>query len=178
VTLVSPALWMTLHTPLVSMLDLREGLMSAQMISSSDRNEFNGDTFTNRLPFLLKNTVSSQVMYMETASFDVPPFHEQIAAYEESWLSGRTGSFLWDGLILLLALIGGWRLFQRWIPEGLLAYFLLLITGSMLFFMIPLSWQRYFLIMQIPYLLFAGAGAGWVWSYLTRMSSDVRAHAN
>jgi len=177
-TAISPALWNRLHTPLVRMLELREGLMGAQMVSSSGQNVFNADTFTNRLPFLLENTVSSQVMYMETASFDVPPFHEQIAAYEGSWLSGRTGSLLVDGLVLVLALIGGWSLLRRWSPEGMFVHALLLVTGGMLFYMIPLSWQRYFLIMQIPYLLFAGAGAGWVWDRVARTSQDVRARAD
>ncbi len=156
---VSPSLWMKLHTPLVSMLRLREELVRVQLAYSADQNLFDADSLNNRFPFLLKNTLSSQVMYMESPSFDVPPFYELINAYEASILSGRTGSFLWDGIVFFMVLVGGWALLKTLSAEGLFSFSLLLVTGTMLFFIIPLSWQRYFLILQMPYLLLAGIGA-------------------
>jgi hypothetical protein len=100
---------------------------------------------------------------MEVSSFDIPPFHQQISTYEASILSGRTGSPLVDGFIVLLTIIGGWVLLKQFNGESLFIYSLLIITAVLLFIMIPTPWQRYFLIMQIPYSLIAGVGANQVW---------------
>lgn len=156
---VSPSLWTKLHTPLVSMLKLREELVGVQLAYSADQNLFDADSFINRFPFLLENTLSSQVMYMESPSFDVSPFHKLINDYEESILSGRTGSLFWDGIVLFMAFVGGWAFLKTFSAEGLLSFSLLLVTSTILFFIVPLSWQRYFLILQIPYLLLTGIGA-------------------
>jgi hypothetical protein len=102
---------------------------------------------------------------MEASSFDVPPFHEQITAYEDSFFSGRVGSPLMDGFITILAAVGGWALLRRFNTESLFVYSLLITSGILLFFMIPLPWQRYFLIMQIPYALIAGVGVSQLWIY-------------
>jgi hypothetical protein len=114
----------------------------------------------DKLAFLLGTTFTSRVMYMEAISFDVPPFHEQIASYENSFTSGRIGSPWMDGFIIFLAILGGWALQRQFNAESLLIYSLLIITGILLFVTVPLPWQRYFLIMQIPYSLIAGVGAG------------------
>lgn len=167
-TLTSPVLWPQLPTPILSMLELRESIVGGQLSVSTDLNLFETDSTKNRLPFLVENTVSSAVMYMETASFDVLPVHEQINAYERSFLSGRTGSWVWDGLVFILALFGIVTLIVKFDPENLFALSILLITGVLLFFMISLSWQRYFLILQIPYMLFAGLGSRQVWIWILR----------
>jgi hypothetical protein len=102
---------------------------------------------------------------MEAKSFDVPPFHEQIAAYEDSLLGGRIGSPLLDGLVLAMVIAGGWHLLRYFNEENLLVCSLLLVSAFLLFAMIPTQWQRYFLIVQIPYSLIAGAGIHrfWLW---------------
>jgi len=161
-TVRSPALWGSLPDPVMHMLEFRDGLVDVQIASSGSRNLLESDSYRNRLSFLLENMVSSRVMYFENTNFDVPLYREMIAAYEGSLLSGRTGSLIWDGLILMLALLGGWTLLKKPAAESLFVYSLLLVTGIFLFFMIPLSWQRYFLVMQIPYLLFAAAGGAQV----------------
>lgn len=167
-TIISPVLWAQLPTPILSMLELRESIVGGQLSVSTDLNLFEPDSTKNRLPFLVENTVSSEVMYMETASFDVPPVHEQINAYESSFLSGRTGSWVWDGLIMILVLLGVGALIVKFDPENLFALSLLLITGVLLFFMISLSWQRYFLILQIPYMLLAGLGSRQLWAWMSK----------
>ena len=165
-TVRSPVLWGSLPDPVMHMLEFRDGLVDVQIASSGSRNLLESDSYRNRLSFLLENMVSSRVMYFENANFDIPLYHEMIAEYEGSLLSGRAGSLIWDGLILMLALLGGWTLLKKPAVESLFTYSLLLVTGIFLFVMIPLSWQRYFLVMQIPYLLFAAAGGaqvgGWI----------------
>lgn len=171
-TIISPALWAQLPIPIVSMLELRESIVGGQISVSTDLNLFEPDSTKNRLPFVVENTVSSDVMYMETASFDVPPVHEHIRAYESSFLSGRTGSWMWDGLILILVLLGIWALIEKFDPENLFTLSLLLITGVLLYFIISLSWQRYFLILQIPYVLLAGIGGRQVWAWIKRFTAQ------
>ncbi len=170
-TVVSPALWTKLQTPLVSMLELREGIVGGQLNVTSEQGALDMNSKTNRLSFLLENTVSTNVMYMETASFDVPPVHAQIQAYEVSPLSGRTGMPFVDGVVLVLALAGGWILFRKAAAESVYVYFLLLIPAVFLFVTIPLPWQRYFLILQIPYLLFVGIGGAQAWEWGIRFIS-------
>lgn len=165
-TVRSPVLWVGLPDPVLHMLEFRDGLVDVQIASSGSQNLLESDSFRNRLSFLLENMVSSQVMYFENANFDFPLYHEMIAAYEDSFLSGRTGSLIWDGLILILALIGGWMFLMKPAAESLFVYSLFLVTGIFLFFMIPLSWQRYFLVMQIPYMLFASAGGAHLWTWI------------
>ncbi len=170
-TIFSPALWTKLHTPLVSMLELREGIVGGQLNVTSEQGTIDMSSKMNRLSFLLENTVSTNVMYMETTSFDVPPVHGQIQAYEDSPLSGRTGMPIVDGFVLVLALIGAWTLFRKAAAERVYVYFLLLIPAVFLFVTIPLPWQRYFLILQIPYLLFVGVGGAQVWEWINLLIS-------
>jgi hypothetical protein len=160
-TVTSPTLWIKLAAPLGSMIETRQVMIRGQVNNSPNPLVTPGD----KLAFLLGTTFTSRVMYMEAISFDVPPFHEQIAVYENSFTSGRTGSPWADGLILILAILGGWVLQRQFSAESLLIYSLLIIMGILLFVTVPLPWQRYFLIMQIPYSLIAGVGAGKIWEW-------------
>lgn len=160
----SPALWGDIQTPVLAMLKTREGVVAGQSAVVGEANQFEAGSMKNRMGFLIENTISSDVMYMEMANFDVPPYHELIDAYEASGLGGRTGSLLLDGIILIFALIGGLTLMKDFTGEGFFIYSLFFVTAILLYLLIPLSWQRYFLIMQIPYSLLAGAGVGWAWS--------------
>lgn len=165
-TLRSPALWGDIQTPVLAMLKTREGVVAGQSAVIGEANQFEADSMKNRLGFLVGNTISSDVMYMEMAYFDVPPYHALIAAYEGSGLGGRTGSLLLDGLILMVALAGGWALIKSFTGEGFFIFSLFFVSAVLLYLLIPLSWQRYFLIMQIPYSLLVGLGVGWVWSWV------------
>ncbi|GAB4573156.1 MAG: hypothetical protein Fur0017_26410 [Anaerolineales bacterium] len=166
-TIISPSLWSGLHIPLVSMIEQREFTVAGQTRVLSDQITTDLTIPTNRMNFLLENTISSRVMYSEVVSFDVPPFHEQIKVYEDSPLSGRTGSLLFDGLLAGFAILGGWALLYKFNAESLFAYSLLLIPGVLLFAILPLPWQRYVLILQIPYLLFSGVGARQLWGWMS-----------
>lgn len=165
-TLLAPALWTRIHTPVASMLQLREGLVQTQLAFANNQNTREAESLRNRLPFLLESTISSNVMYFEAASFDIPTYHALIDSYESSPLSGRTGSFAADGLIFALALFGIWSLARNFSASSLLTFSMLLVTGLMLFLMIPLAWQRYYLILQIPYALIVGVGANQAWAWI------------
>jgi hypothetical protein len=161
-TVASPTLWRRFPAPLFIMFETRESILGGQ-VGYYKGNNFS--TAKDRMTFFLKTTLSSKAMYMEAPSFDIPPVHEQITAYENSLISGRTGSLLADGFVAVLVVIGGWALLRQFNAESLLIYSLLITSGILLFAMVPLPWQRYFLIMQIPYALLAGAGANriWIW---------------
>lgn len=164
-TIISPTLWRKFPTPVISMIETRKAIIGGQVQIRKDNNMFYLGTARDKTTFLLETTLTSKVMYMEVPSFDVPPVREQITAYENSLVSGRTGSLLADGFIAVLVVVGGWSLLRQFNAESLLIYSLLITTGVLLFAMVPLPWQRYFLIMQIPYSLMAGVGANriWVW---------------
>lgn len=159
----SPALWRDIPMPILAMLETRKGVVAGQDVVIGESNRFEAGSMKNRLGFLVENTVSSDVMYMETASFDVPPFHELIHSYERSGLGGRTGSLWIDGLILIVALLGGWTLLKPFSAESFFVFLLFFVTAILLYLLISLSWQRYFLIMQIPYSLLIGFGSNQIW---------------
>jgi hypothetical protein len=164
-TMAWPKQWSGLVTPVTSMIEVRESIVAGQIKNLENENLFDPTTPMNRLVFLLENIFTSRVMYAEVSSFDVPPFHEQVKAYEDSFFSGRIGSPLANGFVAFLAIVGGWLLFRQFNVESLLVYSLFITCGVFLFFMIPLPWQRYFFIMQIPYSLMAGAGANQIWDW-------------
>lgn len=166
-TIISPPLWSRLHIPLGIMIEQRESTVDVQVEVLSDQNAMDFANPINRLTFLLKNMVSSQVMYSEVANFDVPLFHRQVQTYEDSPWSGRTRSFFFDAILVVFAVVGGWALIYNFKTESLFVYSLLLISGILLYVTIPLPWQRYVLILQIPYLLFAGAGGLHLWRWAT-----------
>jgi hypothetical protein len=165
----SPALWRDIPTPVLAMLETRKGVLAGQGVVIGESNQFEADSMKNRLGFLVENTVSSDAMYMEMANFDIPTYHELIDAYEASLLSGRIGSLWIDGLILILAVIGVWMLIKPFTGEGFFILSLFFITASLLYLLISLSWQRYFIIMQIPYSLLGGFGACQVWLWASRL---------
>ena len=162
-TIASPTLWAKFPTPIKIMIDTRKSLLKGQVEYYRGNNPFSFVTLQDRLLFLLETTMTSKVLYMEVPDFDIPPVHEQIATYEASPVSGRTGSLLVDGLVAVLVVIGGWALLRQINAESLLIYSLLITSGVLLFAMIPLPWQRYYLIMQIPYSILAGAGVNQIW---------------
>ena len=171
-TLISPSLWGKLHIPLSSMAELRQSIVGSQVQVSNGQDILKAGSEMSRLSFLLENTISSKVMYMEVDSFNVPPVQKSIEMYEASLLSGRTGSLVFDGLILLLVLLGMWTLLKNFNEASILVYFLLFITGAFLLVAIPLAWQRYFIIMQFPYMLLVGAGAYQIDLWLKRFLDE------
>ena len=162
-TIVSPAQWSRFLTPVASMIETRESILGDQLEFYVGKSFLDLNTAKNRMTFLLETTLTSRVMYTEAPIFDIPPFHEQITAYEDSLISGRTGSLLADGFVAVLVVFGAWSLLRQFNAESLLIFSLLITSGILLFAMVPLPWQRYFLIMQIPYSLIAGAGTNQIW---------------
>ena len=159
-TMKEPNQWSSLLIPLTSMIEVREGAVSGQLIFIRDETDN-----TNKLSFFLETIFTSRVMYAEVDSFNVPPFYEQIAVYESSFLSGRVGTILIDGFVFILAMLGSWYLLKPLKEESLFIFALFLISGVLLYVLIPLPWQRYFLIMQIPYSLMAGIGVKKIFNF-------------
>ena len=164
-SIASPSQWRRFFAPITGMLEVRETLLDSQVQNRIRYNLPYLDTAESKASFLLMTTFTSHVMYMEVTSFDVLPINKQIAAYEVSIIHGRMGSPFSDGCIAVLFIIGMWVLIRRFGIESLMIISLLIISAVFLFISVPLPWQRYFLIMQIPYSLIAGAGAGQLWKW-------------
>jgi len=167
-TIVSPLQGFSIFAPISKMMQVREAIVKGQVNYRIDNDLPYLDTVENKTKFLLKTVLTSSVMYMEVETFDIEPVNEQIAVYETSYVKGRINSPILDVLIVILFIVGAWVLFRRFDMESLLIFSLLLITAIFLFVAIPLPWQRYYLIMQIPYSLIAGAGAGEIWAWGTK----------
>lgn len=166
-TIVSPSLWYRIHIPFSEMMEIRRVIIGGQVDYLMSNNLFYLNTIENKARFLLTSIMTSRVtssaMYMDATSFGINPINEQIAIYEASYLDGRIDTPALDALIVILFAVGIWALFRRFSMESLLIFSLLFITTTVLFVSIPLPWQRYFLIIQIPYALLAGAGANQIW---------------
>jgi 4-amino-4-deoxy-L-arabinose transferase-like glycosyltransferase len=171
-TLMKPSLYGEILTPVESMVETREAILKGDLQGYVGQGLFDPTIAKSRITFLLNSTVRTEVMYMEVESFDVPPFHEQIVAYEDSLFSGRVGSPLLDGLVLVLFIVGAIYVLRDFNVESLLVCSLFVVSSFLLFAMIPSPWQRYFLIMQIPYSLLAGAGIHQVWIFGKRVSDS------
>jgi hypothetical protein len=164
-TLISPTLWLRAHIPISEMTEVRKSTMKGQVDYLESNDLFHFDTIGSKAKFLLNSIVVSDAVYMEVLSFDVEPMKQQIAVYEGSQLAGRHDNPVLDLLIALIFVIGMMVLLKPFSVESLLIFSLLLITAIVLFLSVPLPWQRYFLIMQIPYALIAGVGAGRIWEW-------------
>lgn len=170
-TVLSPRQWNRFAAPFFSIIEGRESLVNGQ-VNYYVRNELPYlNTLQRKASFLLSTTLTSKVMYMEFTSFNSKQMEGQIEAYESSFLSGRKGAPIPDGLIVILFILGAWALLRRFSPESLLVFLLLTVPAVFLFVFVPLPWQRYFLIMQISYSLIAGVGAGQLWDIIERSMS-------
>lgn len=170
-TAVSPSLWYRVHIPFSKMMEVRKVIIGGQVDYLMSNNLFYLNTFENKARFLLTSIVTSSVassaMYMDSTNLGINPIDEQIAIYEASYLDGRIDTPILDALIVILFAVGIRVLFRRFSMESLLIFSLLFITTAVLFVSIPLPWQRYFLILQIPYSMIAGAGAAEIWTWGT-----------
>lgn len=164
-SVVFPSQWRRFFAPVEGMAEVRKTLLDSQIGNLVRFNLPYLDTAKNKARFFLSTTFTSNVMYMEVASFDVDPVNKQIAVYEASAIHGRIGSPILDALIALLFFIGAWVLLKYFSDESLMMVSLFVVTAIFLFVSIPLPWHRYFLIMQIPYSLIAGVGAEKIWTW-------------
>lgn len=164
-SVVSPTQWRRFLAPVTSMIEVRDSILDGQIGYRTQNGLPNLDTAQSRLGFLLRSTFVTNVMYMELAKFDIDPINQQIMAYERSYLHGRIDNPVVDASIGILFMVGIWILFKRFNAESLMLYSLLVVTSLFLLASIPLPWQRYYLIMQIPYSLIAGAGMGQAWMW-------------
>jgi hypothetical protein len=160
-TIVFRLQWLKVFTPISEMIEIRKVLLNTQI--GHQTSPFNFDTIDNKARFLLRTILTSNVMYLESESYDSGPIKEQIKIYETSYIHGRLGSLVWDVPIIIIFVIGFWVLFKQSNPESTFIFSLLFVPAIILLATVPLPWQRYFLIMQIPYALIAGAGAKQIW---------------
>jgi hypothetical protein len=163
ITMFSPNLWANMNVPANAMVEMRAE-MSGGPIKNYTISYFSDPAILSaKAKFFWNNIYSSDVMYFEHTNFDVPPFHKIIDIYENSLLSGRVGSIWADSLIAALFFIGLYAISRRLNTENLFTGLLFFVSGILLFILIPVEWQRYTLIMQIPYSMIAGVGVWQVW---------------
>jgi hypothetical protein len=159
----SPLEGFRIFVPISKMMQVRKSVVKNQVNYRIDNDLFYLNTVENKTKFLLETVLRSNVMYMEVATFDIDPVNGQIAAYETSHIQGRINSPVLDAIILILFIIGAWTLLRRFDMESLLIFSLFLVTAIFIIAAVSLPWQRYYLIMQIPYSLIAGAGVEYTW---------------
>ena len=164
-TILSPSLWRKFSMPFSAMVDVRKMMIDSQLKYYTENHLSYLDSPGLKVSFLLSSTLTSKVMYMDTSGFDVEPIREQIVVYEFSLLSGRTDAPILDGFIVILFIVGTRGLIKHFRAESLFTFSLLVFTVAFLLLFVPLPWRRYFLIMQVPYALIAGAGAEQIWTW-------------
>lgn len=162
---LSPDLWNRFAVPFSSMIEVREIILNSQVNYLAGNGLPHLDAPDRKAEFLLETVVRSSVMYMEVPTFDIDPINDQIAAYEMSPFHGRMGSLYLDTLIAMFFLLGLWALARTSASEDLLMCNLLLVPATILFLSVPLPWQRYFLVLQIPYACIVGAGVRQAWAW-------------
>jgi hypothetical protein len=167
-TMIWPSQWKRVFMPIFSLIEVREYTTAGQVEYLAGNDLFYLDTIGNKVGFLVKNILISQVMYMEISTFDIPPMREQIIAYEHSIFRGRVNSPILDGVVAVLFVMGIWELSKNFNPNSLFLFFLLGITAAIICIAVQLPWQRYYLILQIPYVIIAGVGAGQIWKWGTK----------
>lgn len=162
-TLLSPGVWMRSAEPIQLMIKARGNVMAAQ-IDYRVRNHLPYlDTPGRRLTYLARTMFSSGSMDRDSPRFNVPT-REQRRVYEASWLSGRHGWMIIDVLVAALFAFGLWKTIRHPDHGGLLLLPMLVISAVILLLTTPLAFDRYFLVLQIPYTLLAGIGAQWGWT--------------
>lgn len=166
-TVKEPNQWNSLLNPLTSMMQIREETINNQL-KLIQNHALDLSNTQNKVDFFLNTVFTSRTMYTEVASFEVPPFYEQVTIYEDSFLSGRIGPSWMDGLIFLFMVFGCWYLLKPFKAESIFIFSLFLISAMLLYTLIPLPWQRYFIIMQIPYSLIAAAGVQYIYEAISK----------
>jgi 4-amino-4-deoxy-L-arabinose transferase-like glycosyltransferase len=133
------------------------------------------DSLTARLDGLIDSAFFARPQYYEVASWrnDIAG---QIANYDRLWYAGRHGGPVWGALLIVLFAAGLVYLIPRWREDAVwLALYWLTITTVALLASVPLDWDRYYLPLQAPLALVAGAGAAWLWGRIVRFNrSDQR----
>ncbi|MBK9924382.1 MAG: phospholipid carrier-dependent glycosyltransferase [Anaerolineales bacterium] len=163
--LLAITIWMGAYQPLGALVHERQRTLNGQVGYRIKYDLFYLDTPKKRALFTLKSLFRSSVMYMESPRFDIGPINEQIATYEASLVHGRINSLALDTITAILFFTGIWTLLKHFGIRSLLFFSLLLIPTIILCITVPLAFQRYFLILQIPYSLIAGAGVGQAWEW-------------
>jgi hypothetical protein len=120
---------------------------------------------------LIDSAFFARPQYYEVASWQ-NDIADQIAFYDGLWYAGRHGGPIWGGLLIVLFAAGLVYLIPRWRDDAVwLALFWLVITAVALLASVPLDWDRYYLPLQAPLALVAGAGAAWLWGRIARFAS-------
>lgn len=159
VTIASPNVWIRVTEPIQLMADARKEVMTAQLDYRVRNGLFNLDTPGKKAAHLAKTVFDSNSMGTDSPRFDIARTREQKRAYLESFLSGRHGLRLIDVLIGALFAAGIWKTVRHFGADSILVLSMLLLSALILFLSTPLPFDRYFLVLQIPYALLAGIGA-------------------
>jgi 4-amino-4-deoxy-L-arabinose transferase-like glycosyltransferase len=127
-----------------------------------------------RIDGLIDSAFFARPQYYEVAYWrnDIA---DQIASYDGLWYAGRHGGPVWGVLLIALFVAGLIALIPRGREDAVwLALIWLVITTLALLLSVPLDWERYYLPLQPPLALVAGAGAAWLWARIVRLSQRLR----
>jgi hypothetical protein len=125
-----------------------------------------------RVSALVRQAFFAAPQYYEAPAWkDYIP--DQIRAYEATVWTGRLGGPIWGGLLVIASALGVIELGRRW-RDGPAAGALLWlgVTALALLISTPFEWQRYYLPLQAPLAVVAGAG---VWCAARYAASLARA---
>jgi len=126
-----------------------------------------------RVQELVKQAFFAAPQYYEDPAWkDYVP--DQIKAYEATMWTGRLGGTVWGVPLLIAFVLGVIELGRRW-RDGPAAGLLLWVgvTALVLLITTPMSWQRYYLPLQAPLAVVAGAGAWCVGRYAVRFARTI-----
>lgn len=165
VTAASPNVWISVLGPVQLMAEARKEVMAAQMAYRVRNGLFNLDTPRRKAAHLVKTVFDSNSMGTDSPRFDIARTREQKRAYLESFLSGRHGWLAIDVLIAALFVAGIWKTIRHFAADSILLLSMLLLSALILFLTTPLPFDRYYLVLQIPYALLAGIGAQQLWAW-------------
>jgi 4-amino-4-deoxy-L-arabinose transferase-like glycosyltransferase len=150
-------------------LEARRALLRGQIQSYGGY-----DSFGARLDGLIDSAFFARPQYYEVDNwrYDIA---DQIASYDGLWYTGRHGGPVWGVLLIGLFAAGLIALIPRWRDDAVwLALIWLVITVGALLVSVPLDWDRYYLPLQPPLALVAGAGVAWLWARIVGVMNRMR----
>jgi hypothetical protein len=150
---LTPAWWsQPLHMPGI-VIDDRRDLLDAQ-----------ADLFGRyEGPSVRTAGLLDQAFFAEAQFYEVPVWEQfigdEIADYRAGWLDGRGGDDVWGVLLVALFAVGVVRLGERWhAGQARLVLLWIGLAAALLLVLTPMAWQRYYLPLQAPVAVIAGAG--------------------
>ncbi len=150
---LNPAWWSDPFDMPGRVLDMRRNLLDGQVEGYGGY-----ESLADRISGFVTQTFGATPQYYEVPTWS-GYIDDQIARYDGSWLAGRGGGWAWGlviGALVVVGVVALWMYAARCVRAFVLAWggcsALALLTLT------PLEWQRYYLPLQLPLSVIAGAG--------------------